>query len=255
MATDPPRRPSREPVREPSRERAVSPYEVREFTNSVEYTIQLTFVVAGGARWRTAHARARKVAQRLANTAARAKGVVDVRAVAGASHDGELLTSERVCFDAANSGHGTGVDPTRLDRYLDPDHERALASLAEANATARVRRQADFDRRQAIGCANPAGLGPGLARPCRCAYCRPAEHLEVPAAYDAWVDGGRCLCGRDSTPPAFGCRPHDGQQLVVLDGDPLELARLAARIVRSRATDRTQPPPGRDDSGPAPPGR
>jgi hypothetical protein len=252
MAADPPREPSREPVREPS----VSPHEVREFTNSVEYTIQLTFVVAGGARWRTAHGRARRVAERLANTAARAKGVVDVRAVAGASHDGEVLTPERVCFDAANSGHGTGVDPTKLDRYLDPDHERALASLAAANATARVRRQADFDRRQAIGCANPAGLGPGLARPCRCAYCRPAEHLELPAAeHEAWAEGGRCLCGRASAPPAFGCRPHDGQQLVVLDGDPPELARLAARIARSRTPDRTQPPPGRDDRGLAPPGR
>jgi hypothetical protein len=228
--------PSREPVRESVREPSVSPHEAREFTNAVEYTIQLTFVVAGGARWRTAHARARNVAERLANTAARAKGVVDVRAVAGASHDGELLTAERACFDAANAGHGTGVDPTRLDRSLDPDHERALASLAEANATARVRRQADFDRRLTIGCGKPAALGPGLARPCRCAYCRPAEHLELPAAaHDAWVDGGRCLCGRPSTPPAFGCRPHDGQQLVVLDGDPPELARLAARITRSRA--------------------
>jgi hypothetical protein len=256
MSADPSRRPSREPSREPVREPSVSPHELREVTNSVEYTIQLTFVVAGGARWRTAHARARKIAERLANTAARAKGVVDVRAVAGASHDGELLTPERVCFDAVNSGHGTGVDPTRLDRYLDPDHERALASLAEANATARVRRQADFDRRQAIGCANPAGLGPGLARPCRCAYCRPSGHLELRAeAHEARADGGRCLCGRDSTPPAFGCRPHRGKQLVVLDTDPPALTRLAARIARSRPVDRWLPPPGRDDPGLSPPGR
>jgi hypothetical protein len=234
-----------DPTRDPARERAVSPHETREFTNAVEYTIQLTFVVAGGARWRTAHARARRLAERLANTAARAKGVVDVRAVAGASHDGQLLAPERVCFDAANSGHGTGADPSKLDRYLDPDHERALASLAEANATAWVRRQADFDRRCAIGCSNPAGLGPGLARPCRCAYCRPQEHLELRTETpDPWADGGRCLCGRASTPPALGCRPHRGQQLVVLDGDPPELTRLAARIARSHASDRTQPPSG-----------
>jgi hypothetical protein len=120
---------------------------------------------------------------------------VDVRAVASASHDGELLTPERVCFDSANSGHGTNAAPGKLDRYLDPDHERAPASLADANAAARAHRQADLDRRQAIGCSNPAGLGPGLAR-CRCAYCRPEEHLEVLAeAHKAWSDGGRCFCG------------------------------------------------------------
>jgi hypothetical protein len=251
MAADPHRVVSRES----GRERAVSPHEAREFTNAVEYTVQLTFVVAGGARWRTAHARARRIAERLANTAARAKGVVEVRAVAGASHDGEVLTPERVCFDAANSGHGTGADPSKLDRYLDPDHERALASLAAANAKARVRRQADIDRRCAIGCSNPAGLGPGLARPCHCAYCRPQEHLELRAeTRDPSADGGRCLCGRPSAPAAFGCRPHRGQQLVVLDDDPPELARLAARIARS-TPDFTQPPPGRDERGLPPPGR
>jgi hypothetical protein len=244
MAADPSRDGSRESARESVREGAVSPHEAREFTNSVEYTVQLTFVVAGGARWRTAHARARRIAGRLANTAARAKGVVDVRAVAGASHDGQLLAPERVCFEAANSGHGTGADPSKLDRYLDPDHERALASLADANAAVRVRRQADFDRRCAIGCSNPAGLGPGIARPCCCAYCRPQEHLELrtETPEEAWPDGVRCLCGRASTAPAFGCRPHCGQQLVVLDGDPPELTRLAARIARSHASDRTQSP-------------
>jgi hypothetical protein len=252
MAADP----TRDGPREPARERAVSPHETREFTNSVEYTIQLTIVVAGGERWRTGHARARRIAERLANTAARAKGVVDVRAVAGASRDGEVLAPERVCFDAANSGHGTGVEPAKLDRYLDPDHERALASLADANAKARVRRQADFDRRCAIGCSKPAGLGPGIARPCRCAYCRPHEHLELRAETpDPWADGGRCLCGHPSTPPAFGCRPHRGQQLVVLDDDPAELVRLAARIAGSRTPDRTQPPSGRDDPGLPPLGR
>jgi hypothetical protein len=253
MAADPTRHAARETAREPG----VSPHEAREFTNAVEYTVRLTFVVAGGARWRTAHARARRIAERLANTAARAKGVVDVRAVAGASHDGQLLTPERVCFEAANSGHGTGVEPSKLDRYLDPDHERALASLAEANAAARARRQADFERRQAIGCSNPAGLGPGLARPCRCAYCRPQEHLEVRTEppHVAWPEAGRCLCGRPSAQPAFGCRPDRGQQLVVLDGDPPELAQLAAAIARSHTTDRPQPPPGRDERGLPPPGR
>jgi hypothetical protein len=243
-------------ARSGGREPAVSAHETREFRNSVEYTIQLTFVVAGGARWRTAHARARRIAERLANTAARAKGVVDVRAVAGASHDGEVCLPERVRFEAANSGQGTGAEPTKLDRYLDPDHERALASLADANRAARARRQADFDRRTTIGCANPTGLGPGIARPCHCAYCLPREHL------DAWteargvsVQGRRCLCGRPGGPVSFVCRPHRRQQLVVLDGDPPELARLAAQVARSLTADGTPPPPGRDDPGLPPPGR
>ena len=246
---------SRQPRGEPVRERAVSPHETREFTNSVEYTVQLTFVVAGGARWRTGHARARRIAERLASAAARANGVVDVRAVAGASRDGQLLAPERVCFDAANSGHGTGADPTRLDRYLDVDHERALVSLAEANAAARVRRQADFDRRQRIGCANPAGLVAGLARPCRCAYCRPGAHLEArTAALETCAGEGRCLCGRPSSLSASGCRPHRAQQLVVLNGDPPELARLASRVAQLRPPDRAETP-GCDEPGLPPPGR
>ena len=247
--------PSRQPRGEPARERAVSPHETREFTNSVEYTVQLTFVVAGGARWRTGHARARRIAERLASAAARAKGVVEVRAVAGASRDGQLLTPERVCFAAANSGHGTGVDPTKLDRYLDVDHERALVSLAEANAAARVRRQADVDRRQAVGCSNPAGLVVGLARVCGCAYCRPQEHLAARgAALETWAGDGRCLCGRPSIPPASRCSSHRGQQLVVLAGDPPELARLASRVAQLRPPDRAEPP-GRDEPGLPPPGR
>jgi hypothetical protein len=135
MSADSPRFVSRASVREPS----VSPHETREFTNAVEYTIQLTFVVAGGARWRTAH---------------------------------------------------------------------------------------------------------GRGRPCRCAYRRPQELLEGRAAeFEASEFGSRCRCGRASTQAAFGCRPHRGQQLVVLDGDPPELTRLAARIARPRAPDRTQPAP------------
>jgi hypothetical protein len=147
MAADPPRHLSRESARE----RVVSPHEAREIANPVEDTSQLTFVVAGGARWRTAH---------------------------------------------------------------------------------------------------------GRARPCHRSYCRPQEHLELRAETpDPWADGGRCLCGRPSTRPAFGCRPHRGQQLVVLDGDPAELVRLAARIAGSRTPDRTQPPSGRDDPGLPPLGR
>lgn len=231
--------------REPPREPGVRPHETREFANSVEYTVQIRFVVAGGARWQTAYGRARKIAERLANGAARAKGVVDVRAVAGASHGGELLTPERVCFEAANSGHGTNADPAKLDRYLDPDHERALDSLAAAHTAAHVRRQADRTRRQAIGCANPSQLTAGLARPCGCAYCRPIEHLDghVLRSPGSSPAGVQCLCGRRLDAPGPDCRSHRDHQLVVLDGDPSELAQLAALVARR------DPPslPGRDE--------
>jgi hypothetical protein len=249
-----------EPARRDAREPAVSAHEAREFANSVEYTVQITFVVAGGARWRTAHARARKVAERLANTAARAKGVVEVHAVAGAGRNGELPAPERVCFEAANSGHGTNAEPAKLDRYLDPDHERAVTSLEEANAAARARQQADRNRRQEIGCANPSQLTLGLGRPCGCAYCRPIEHLAARRPASGSAPGGhasqRCRCGRAVDMADPGCRSHRDRQLVVLDGDPPELVRLAADVARG-----DPPRPGRDQSsrpdGPdlAPPGR
>jgi hypothetical protein len=55
MAADP----SRDLSRESARERVPSPHETREFANAVEYAIQLAFVVAGVARWRTAYGLAR----------------------------------------------------------------------------------------------------------------------------------------------------------------------------------------------------
>jgi hypothetical protein len=253
MAADPGQKASGEHGGEPP----VSPHEACEFTNAVEYTLTLTFVVAGGARWRTAHGRARTVAERLANTAARVKGVVDVRAVASASRDGELLAPERVCFEAANSGHGTNAEPGKLDRYLDPDRERALVSLAESHAAARVWQQADRDRRGAIGCVNPSQLVAGLGRACGCAYCRPDEHLDgrqQPSSLADASGGERCLCGRRLDVPGPGCGSHRGQQLLVLDGDPSELVHLAVVVAGSRLPDRGRPPgPG----GPAlpPPGR
>ena len=157
-------------------EPVVSPHEAREFRNSVEYTLQITFVVAGGARWRTAYTRARRVAERLANAAARAKHVVEVRAIAGPSHQGQLLTPERVCFEAANSGQAANAEPGKLDRYLDPDYEQGLVSLAQANSAFRARQSDDRRRRRAVGCANRSLLSWEPSSPCGCVYCRPDVH-------------------------------------------------------------------------------
>jgi hypothetical protein len=108
--------------------------------------------------------------ERLANAAPRAADVVEVSAVAGfAGGDGTLLAPRRVHFSAADTRHVTYGDPDKLDRYLDPEHERALASLLAANEAYRARQRADRERRQAVGCTNttasdyPATAGPATA--------------------------------------------------------------------------------------------
>lgn len=112
------------------------------FRHAAVHTIAVTYTVAGGARPATARRRAEKVADPIASAAARLRDVVDVRAVAGpAGSDGEIFSPTRVRFAAANSGLGTYSEPDRLDRYLDPDHERALDSLNAANATWRRRQE------------------------------------------------------------------------------------------------------------------
>ncbi len=107
-----------------------SAHESPRFRNAVEYTIAITVTLAGGARYGTADRRADKLAERLANTAARCGEAVQVTAVAGPSHHGNAIRPQQVHFAAANSGRGTYAEPAKLDRYLDPDHELALRSLA-----------------------------------------------------------------------------------------------------------------------------
>jgi len=134
------------------------PHETPAFQNAAEYVVAITFTVAGGARARTADGRAEGVAERLANAAARAAGVVKVAAVTGpASGDGTMLVPRRVHFSAANTGHANTGDPHKLDRYLDPEHERALASLKAANAAYRARQEADRARRLESAARTPTG--------------------------------------------------------------------------------------------------
>lgn len=202
------------------------PHERPEFANSIEYTVTLTYRVAGGKRRDTAQRRAEKVAARLASAAARAAGVVDVTARAGASVNGEVTWTDRVRFEAANTGHASYRDPSLLDRYLDPEYERALRSLAAADEAARTRRRADQERRMAVGCRN--ATFPNLGRYCHCVYCDPSAHTApgTAEAHSPFAEH-RCLCGRPVADAGQRCGSHVHTRLVVLDHDPAELHRLA----------------------------
>lgn len=139
-----------------------APHERDEFRNAARWTVCVSFTVAGGSRSRTAAGRAERVTARLASAAARLAGVVEVAAVSGPSWSDrpfEPLAPRTVFFDAANSGQGAYGRPQLLSRYVDPEHERALVSLAQANAAWRAREQADRERRRAVDCANAYGLG------------------------------------------------------------------------------------------------
>jgi len=198
------------------------------FTNSATYQVSVTVTVAGGARSRTAHRRISKVAEQIANAAARSKDVVDAAAVYGiVSPGGETLLSRQVVFAAANTGHASFEDPTKLSRYLDPEHERALESKAHADGRYQRRRVADRDRRRTIGCADAYRME-ALRQPwaCGCVYCEPDFHLlVVDAPDDTLGEPRRCVCGR----LASRCVEHTGVAIVVLDGDPDSLGELATR--------------------------
>jgi hypothetical protein len=207
-------------------------HERPEFQNSVSWTVVITFVVAGGARPQTARARAEKLAARIVSAAARLAGVVEVRAVGGETSAAEgfkPVCPRSVAFDAANIGR---------DRYLDPDRERALASLAEENAAYRARRQADEDRRRAVGCANTYQFVLSGRRSCECVYCAPATFLAgltTPYPDDSThpINRPRCVCGAEPwllsarAASEQRCSRHHFVRIVVLDGDAPAIAEAA----------------------------
>ncbi len=216
-----------------------SAHERAEFRNAATYTVAVTITVRGGKRPGTAERRARQVAERLANTAARAAGVVEATATAGLTIDGQVPRADRVAFGAANSGHPTAAQPGKLDRYLHPDRDAALRSLAAANGAFRARLDADLARRQAVGCANPNLPLAGYQSGCGCVYCTPVEHIA--AAGDPHGPDGpdgpdgvdefavhRCPCGQAVTRPGERCLGHRDATVVALPGDPPLLQRIAA---------------------------
>jgi hypothetical protein len=224
------------------------------FRNAVEYTIAVTVTVQGGARHGTADRRARLIAERLANTAARSADVVEVTAKAGHSHNGELSSPRPVRFAAANTGTVVYGAPDKLDRYLDPDHERALYSLGSANDAYRARQRADRDRRQEVSCRNTyASL---LQRdPCVCVYCAPARHYDSLEAQRQHPDNEfvdhYCPCGQDVAKAGDRCQRHLPARIVALEGDDILLQRLADG---QRDRDRTQETDGRPPKRRQPPG-
>jgi len=154
------------------------PYEEPRFYNAVEHTVAVTFTVRGGKRHGTADRQARKIAERLGSRAARMVGVVEVRATAGPSRDGTITSARIVRFDAANAGQAIHGEADKLDRYLDPDHELALRSLAAANAAAQDHRRVDQERRLAAGCRNTYQHAATNAF-CECVYCKPELHYDA----------------------------------------------------------------------------
>lgn len=208
-----------------------SPHEDSAFTNAVTYTASITYTVAGGVRRGTADDRARKVAERLANAAARIPVVMEVSATAGWTVNGKVHWPQRVLFGQANSGHGTYGEFAMLDRYVDPERERAVRSLAAANSAAEQRRQADHDRRRSVGCHNTYAFSTTGHRYCRCVYCQPHDHDAVAEARRA--DPGipmiehLCLCGQAVPAAGDRCLSHHSASICVLEGDSPALLRLA----------------------------
>jgi hypothetical protein len=207
------------------------PYERPEFTNATTYTVTLTITVEGGKRRDTADRRARKVAERLANTAARIPGVLEISATAGWTSNGKVCWPQQVHFSQANIGRGTHDHPDKLDRYLDPIHELAKRSLAAANAAAEQRRNLDRKRRRNAGCHNTWSLINSDRQRCACVYCDPEDHY-LAAQYVEHNGPNpfctyRCVCG--VAVPAAGqrCLSHRDVPIVVLDGDPASLQVLA----------------------------
>lgn len=207
------------------------PYDSPAFQHAVEYTVAVTFVVAGGKRRGTAERRCKRVAERIANFTARLADVVEVTAAGGFSRDGELSLRSPVRFAAANSGHGTYTEPGKLDRYLDCERDLALRALAADNAAAKARRDADRRRRIELGCRNAYQPLMQGERYCECAYCQPEGHLialrRVQRGDPPTPIENRCLCGGAVAMAGQRCATHRDTGFVLLDGDPAPLQLLA----------------------------
>jgi hypothetical protein len=225
------------------------------FTNSVEYTVTLRLRIAGGVKERTAQRWAQQAAQRLTGAAARLRHVVEVTATYGYTDgEGEVTWPRPVYFGEANSGPTSPGDPVLLSRYVDPDHQRALASLAAVNAAHRERRSADLARRSEVGCRNALPLITA-PRVCDCVYCDTPGHAAAEGNERAHPGNPhnepRCVCGQPVAVHADRCTRHRDATVVVLDGDHPDLTRLAAIAPPGRKQPASEQPP---PSGPhAPP--
>lgn len=212
-------------------------HETPEFRNAVEYTVTVTFRVAGAARYAAGRRRAQRIAERIAASAARMAGVVEVTARGGQSSDGKASLTYPLRFEGANTGTAALGEPEKLDRYLDPDRERALQDLAAANRAHEDAHRRDRERRIALGCGEASPLTRGH-HTCDCVYCRPQEHQHDaetlrrlgPSPYQPY----RCPCSAAVDSLGGRCARHDRVQLVVLPGDPPALQRYVQQATPDR---------------------
>lgn len=133
-----------------------APHEAPAFRHAARYTVCLTLLVQGGARPQTAHGRAQRLAERLANTAARAAHVLEITGLVGPSRDEKIASPRRIHFAQATTGRATYGEPHKRDRYRHPGLEEALTSLEDARAADRAGRHA----------APPSDLPDALSGPC-----------------------------------------------------------------------------------------
>lgn len=200
-------------------------HELPERQNPVEYTVALTFRVQGGAGWQTAYRRAERIAERLTNYATGAAHVVEVHATGGPSTGGEIVARDRVRFSEANTGRGIGGDGPEIDRWVAPEFVDSLA-----------RSDADRERREAVGCSNSHRSDYEIRRACACVYCtagrKPETRTGLASAPQSLTP--RCPCGTPTGGWHQRCLRHRNNDVVVLDGDPADLARLAELLQRER---------------------
>lgn len=216
------------------------------FTRSVEYTVAVTFRVAGTSRPGRAERHALAIASRLADIAARRRDVVEVTAAGGFSSQGKVGDWRPLTFAAVNARHPVDI-PRRSGwpRYLDPSQARLLEELVVEREQARERRDADRSRRGEVGCANthPSLLHP-VTRDCGCVYCRPADHIDHTRS-----DGPpRCPCGDTVTDPGGRCGDHVGVTVRVLPGDGPELMQAGLVDATVRLQDLPRHLPAVDES-------
>jgi hypothetical protein len=232
------------------------PHEAPAFRNAATYSIELKVTVRGGARRHTADRRAEQVAEKLCNHAARLSDVVAVTATAGRSVAGEVILPQRVRFAAANSGLPGSEQDGRLACYLDPDHERALRSLAQAQAREDRLREADRQRRRALSCRNTYAVTAHQRERCPCVYCDPETHWRAArgqGGYPGALLRHLCLCGAPVAAAGERCVHHRHAPLVVLDGDGSALQLLVRDEAGERDTPaRHRPDPAASPGGPDP---
>ena len=227
-----------------------SPHEEPAFTNSVTYTASITYTVRGGARPGTADRHALRIAEQLANAAARFASVAEVAGTAGRSWKGEVSRPTRLRFAAANTGTADVAEAGTLDRYLDPDYQRARRSLEAANTAYREHKAVDRQRRTAVNCRNANALT-AHEQYCTCVYCEPGQHQVAIEAER--IDPGnqmiehRCLCGQAVAAYGDRCLSHQDDATVrLLEGDSAALDEIAAAINRGHPSLRSS---GREVEG------